>query len=78
MSSKKKKNEDLFGLKVLYLSTIGALIYLANCTRLGITFSVKLLVRYSFTPIIRHWNEIKHILRQLCGISDMSLYYLKE
>ena len=52
--------------------------YLINCTRLGITFSVNLLARYSFAPTRRHWNEIKHILRYLCGTSDHGLYYSKE
>ena len=52
--------------------------YLVNCTRLGIAFSVNLLARYSFALTRRHWNEIKHILRYLCGTSDHGLYYSKE
>ena len=59
------KGEKLIGPEVPYLSVIGALIYLANCTRLDIAFSVNLLARYSFTPTQRHWNDIKHILRYL-------------
>ena len=45
-----KKNEELLGLEVQYLSVIGALMYLANCTHSNIDFSVNFLVRYSFTP----------------------------
>ena len=74
----KEENEELFGPKVPYLSAIGALMYLANCTRSDIAFSVNLQARYSSTLTKRHWNEIKHILRYLRGISDMSLYYSKE
>ena len=33
-----EKNEELLGPKVPYLSTIGALIYLANCIRPNIAF----------------------------------------
>ena len=47
----KEENEELFGLEVPYLSAIGALIYLANCTRLDIAFSINLLARYSSAPL---------------------------
>ena len=43
----KEENEELFGPNVPYLSAIGALMYLANCTRPNIAFSVNLLARYS-------------------------------
>ena len=45
-----KKDEELLGLEVPYLSVIGALMYLANCTRLDIAFSINLLARYSSAP----------------------------
>ena len=32
--------EELFGPKVSHLSVIGTLIYLANCTRINISFSI--------------------------------------
>ena len=60
-----KKDEELFGHEVPYLSAIGELIYLANCIRPNIAFSINLLARYSFVPTRRHWNGIKHILRYL-------------
>ena len=73
-----KKDEELLDHKVPYLSAISALIYLANCTRSNISFSVNLLARYSFAPTRRHWSGIKHILRYLCGITDMGLFYPRE
>ncbi|KAL6329106.1 hypothetical protein AAG906_007652 [Vitis piasezkii] len=60
-----EKDEELLGHEVPYLSVIGALMYLANCTRPDIVFSVNLLARYKSAPIQRHWNDIKHILRYL-------------
>ena len=42
-----EKGEELLGHKVPYLSVIGVLMYLANCTRLDIVFSVNLLAKYS-------------------------------
>ena len=59
----KEENEKLLGPEGPYLSVIGALMYLANCTRPDIAFSVNLLARYSSTPTLRHWNGVKHLLR---------------
>ena len=67
--------EETLGPEVPYLSAIGALMYLANCTRLDIGFSVNLLARYSFAPTLRHWNRVKHVLRYLRGTPDMGLFY---
>ena len=74
----KEENEELLGSEVPYLSAIGALMYLANYTPLDIAFSINLLARYSSAPTKRHWNGIKHILRYLCGTSDMGLFCSKE
>ncbi|XP_070040200.1 secreted RxLR effector protein 161-like [Nicotiana tomentosiformis] len=70
-----KEDEKLLGPEVLYLSEIGALMYLANATRPGIAFSVNLLARYSSFPTRIHWNGIKHILQYLKGTLDMGLFY---
>ena len=48
-----EKGEELLGPKAPYLSVIGALMYLANCTRLDIAFSINLLARYSSAPTQR-------------------------
>ncbi|XP_059650054.1 secreted RxLR effector protein 161-like [Cornus florida] len=72
-----KDDEELIGPEVPYLSAIGALLYLVNCTRPDIIFSVNLLARYSSAPTRRHWNGIKHILRYLRGTTDMGLFYSK-
>ena len=73
----KEENEKLLGPEVPYLRAIGALMYLANCTRPEIAFSVNLLARYSSAPTLRHWNGVKHLLRYLRGTSDMGLFYSK-
>nr|GEZ14181.1 retrovirus-related Pol polyprotein from transposon TNT 1-94 [Tanacetum cinerariifolium] len=56
-----EEGEDVLGLEVPYLSAIGALMYLTNCTIPDISFAVNLLARFSSSPTKRHWNEIKHI-----------------
>ncbi|KAK9150854.1 hypothetical protein Syun_009163 [Stephania yunnanensis] len=70
-----ESDEELLGPEVPYLSAIGALMYLANCTRPDIAFVVNLLARYSSSPTRRHWNGVKHIFRYLRGTSDMGLFY---
>ena len=70
-----EKGEELLGPEIQYLSVIGALMYLATCTRLDIVFPVNLLAKYSSAPTLRHWNGIKHILQYLKGTSDMGLFY---
>ncbi|GKB31470.1 retrotransposon gag domain, retroviral aspartyl protease, partial [Tanacetum coccineum] len=42
-----EEDEDNLGREVPYLSAIGALIYLTNCTRPNISFAVNLLARFS-------------------------------
>jgi hypothetical protein len=49
------------GLETTHLAVIGALVYLANCTRPDITFANDLLAR--FVPTKRHWDSVKHILK---------------
>ena len=46
----KEEDEEVLGPEVPYLSGIGALMYLANCTRSDIAFAVNLLARYSAAP----------------------------
>ena len=73
-----EKGEELLGHEISYLSTIGALMYLANYTRSDIVFPVNLLARYNSAPTIRHWNDIKHILLYFHKTTYISLFYLKE
>ncbi|KAD5508315.1 hypothetical protein E3N88_16018 [Mikania micrantha] len=68
-------NEEVLGPEIPYLSAIGALMYLTNCTRPDISFAVNLLARFSSAPPKRHWNGIKHIFRYLRGIIDLGLFY---
>ena len=70
-----ENGEELLGPEVPYLSAIGALMFLGNCTRPDIAFSVNLLARYSSAPTRRHWKGIQHILRYLNGTTDMGLFY---
>ncbi|XP_074337707.1 secreted RxLR effector protein 161-like [Apium graveolens] len=71
----RKQDEETLGPEVPYLSAIGALMYLANNTRLDIAFAVNLLARFSSDPTKRHWDGIKHIFRYLRKGIDLGLFF---
>ncbi|KAK4847160.1 hypothetical protein QYF36_026373 [Acer negundo] len=74
----KENGEKILGPEVPYLNVIGALLYLAQCTRSDIAFSVNVLARLSSAPTRRHWNGIKHLFRYLSGTKDLGLFYTKS
>jgi len=74
----KSDDEKPLGPEVPYLSAIGALMYLPNCTRPDIAFAVNLLARHSANPTRRHWVGIKTILRYLNSTQDLGLYFPEE
>ena len=49
-------NEEILGPGIPYLSTIRALLYVANCTQLDISFVVSPLSRFSTLPTQRQWK----------------------
>jgi hypothetical protein len=74
----KQEGEEVLGAEYSYLSVISALMYLANNTRLDITFAINCLARHSVAPIMHHWNDIKNILRYLNGIIDLGLFFRRN
>ena len=61
--------------KIPYLNAIGALNYLAICTRPDISYAVGCLARYSGDPGPMHWTAVKHVMRYLKGTMDLKLTY---
>ncbi|KAM2685330.1 hypothetical protein EV1_046711 [Malus domestica] len=55
----KEDDEEILEPEVPYLSAMGALLYLAQCTIPDIFFAVNLLERYSNTPTRKHWTGMK-------------------
>jgi hypothetical protein len=75
---RRQEGEEVLGYEYPYLSAIGALMYLANNTRPDIAFAVNLLIRFSATPTMRHWNGVKDVLRYHRGTPDLGVFYLKN
>ena len=53
----KEDDEETLGPEVPYLSAIGALMYLTNCTRLDIAFPINLLARYTNSKTLE-WGQV--------------------
>lgn len=60
-----------------YSQIIGSLMYLANCTRPDISFSVSKLSRYTSCPDRTHWEALDRVLKYLKGTSTLGLHYGK-
>jgi len=58
-----------------YLSLVGALLYLATCTRPDISFAVSYLSRFSAHPTVPLWGAAKRLLLYLRTHSHLGLTY---
>ena len=56
-----KDNEQFIGPEVPYLGAIETIMYFANCSRLVISFTTNILVKFSSYTTRRYWNEIKYV-----------------
>jgi hypothetical protein len=71
----RRDRESILGDKYPYKEAIGALLYLANCSRPDISFAVSVLARYSSEPTQRHWTGVKQLLRYLADTTSYGLQY---
>ncbi|KAM1692741.1 hypothetical protein ACFX2K_032321 [Malus domestica] len=74
-SRPKKDDEEILEPEVPYLSAIGALLYLAQCTGPDIFFIVNLLARYNNALTHKHWNGVKDIFCYFKGTTDLGSFY---
>ncbi|XP_075091525.1 secreted RxLR effector protein 161-like [Nicotiana tabacum] len=61
-----------------YSLIVGSLMYAKTCTRLYISFAVRMLGRYQSNPGIDHWKTAKKVLRYLKGTKDYMLMYRRS
>ncbi len=60
-----------------YARVIGSLMYLTNCTRPDIAYSVNKLSRYTSNPSDDHWKALMRVLRYLRYTMDYGLHYTR-
>lgn len=51
------------------------LMYIILCTRLNISYAVKVAIKYQYNLKEEHWIERKHILKSLWKTRDFMLIY---
>ncbi|XP_068323249.1 secreted RxLR effector protein 161-like [Pyrus communis] len=71
----KEDEEKILEHEIPYLSVIGSLLYLAQCTRPNISFAVNLLARYNNTPTPSTGMVLKTFFRYLKSTTDLGLFY---
>lgn len=64
--------------RVPYNEAVGCLMYLAQCTRPDICYTVNVLCRFDDNPGEKHWSAVKHLFRYLRGTSHFRLSYRRD
>ena len=76
-NSKLKKNNGEGVSPLEYARVIGSLMYVMNCTRLDIAYSVGRLARYTSNPGRDHWDALVRVLRYLKYTIEYGLHYTR-
>ena len=63
--------------QIEYARVIGSLMYLMNCTRPDLTYTVSRLARYTSNPGSEHYKAIVRVLRYLRFTRDYGLHYTR-
>lgn len=61
-----------------YRSVVGALLYLAVCTRPDLAYTVNQLTRFLSAPRLVHWQAAKRALRYIQGTKTLGLHYQRS
>lgn len=80
--TKLKRNDDKLIIEKFknlpYRELVGALMYLAVCTRPDISHAVSYLSQFNSCYDSTHWSAAKRVLRYLKGTENMGLYFKKD
>jgi transposase InsO family protein len=72
------KEEIVFMLDKDYSALVGALLYLANCTRPDLAYAVNQLARFMSNPRRVHWLAALRVLRYVRATVTYELRYIRE
>lgn len=76
-STRLKKNQGDSVSQLEYTQVLGSLMYLMNCTRPDLAYTVSRLSRYSSNPGRDHWFALVRVLRYLKHTMHYGLHYTK-
>ncbi|KAG7552374.1 Zinc finger CCHC-type [Arabidopsis thaliana x Arabidopsis arenosa] len=74
---KLSKNEGESVSQLEYTQILGSIMYITNCTRPDLAYSLSRLSRYASNPNGEHWNALVRVLRYLKHTMNYGLYYTK-
>jgi hypothetical protein len=72
MSPQTEEERDIMD-KIPYREVVGALLYLATCTRPDIAYAVGRVCAFTANPGLQHWYAVKRILRYLKGTANWGI-----
>ena len=79
---RKTREEDKESLTMVpnrvYREVVGSLLYLANCTRPDISYTVNVLSRHQIAPTKLEWAMIKRVMQYLSGTKHYGLTYVAK
>lgn len=61
-----------------YQEAVGSILYLAQCTRPDVSFSIAVVSQFNQNPGFVHWKAVKRILRYLKGTLNTKLVFTKD
>ena len=76
--SEPTKDEEQSMKMVPYKEVLGSLLFLSTSTRPDISTAVSMLGKFAASPLPRHWNAMKHVIRYLSGTQDYGLVFKKK
>ena len=76
-SVKLEKNDGRVVAQLEYASAIRSLMYVAQCTRVDISFEISKLSKFTSNPSVEHWKAIGRVLGYLKNTKELSLQYSK-
>ncbi|KAG7572578.1 hypothetical protein ISN44_As09g009400 [Arabidopsis suecica] len=74
---KLSKNEGESVSQLEYTQILGSIMYITNCTRPDLAYSLSRLSRYASNPNGEQWNALVRVLRYLKHTMNYGLYYTK-
>ncbi|KAK6151651.1 hypothetical protein DH2020_014286 [Rehmannia glutinosa] len=73
----KNRGKPVSQLEYEYARIIGSLMYLTNCTRPDIAYSVSKLSRFTSNPSTDHWKAVTRVLRYLKDTMNYGILYTR-
>ncbi|MCP3664820.1 MAG: DDE-type integrase/transposase/recombinase [Gammaproteobacteria bacterium] len=71
----KPEDSKKFENPTVFQSAIGSLLYLANCTRPDLSYSVHKLAQFAKDPYGVHWKAVKRVLAYVKGTLDLGIKF---